>query len=168
MLREILQDENVAVDAAFKSQSKSTDGQTIKAIEKKFKSKCHKCGKIGHLKRDCRSKSEKLNKLDSQKGTKESKDVESEKGLSASSAFVLNNEECRIIADSGASVHLTSNIGWFSSFRKVVPPLVLNIADGNILKATHVGNIKIEKSTDESTVEDGRNEYGNLSTTVRV
>lgn len=117
-------------------------------MKKKFKDECHKCGKIEHLKRDCRSKSERPKKLDSQKGTKKSKDVETEIGLSESSAFALSNKECRIIADSGASVHLTGNIGWFSSFRKVIPSLVLNIADGNILKATYVGNIKIEKSTD--------------------
>lgn len=37
------------VDEAFKSQSKSIDGQRMKTIGKKFK-ECHKYGKIGHLK----------------------------------------------------------------------------------------------------------------------
>lgn len=63
--------------------------------------------------------------------------------MSASSAFKLRNEGC-IVADSGASVHLTGNIEWFSSLRKIAVPLTLNIADGKTLKATHVGNIQIE------------------------
>lgn len=57
------------LDGAFKSQLKSTD-QAMKTSGKKFKGKCHKCGKIGHMKRDCRSKSEKGA---STKGTRESK-----------------------------------------------------------------------------------------------
>lgn len=59
----------------------------------------------------------------------------------------MEKEGC-IVADSGASVHLTGNIEWFSSLRKVSPPLILNIADGETLKATQVGNIQIEKSVD--------------------
>lgn len=56
-------------------------------------------------------------------------------------------KEC-IVADSGASVHLTGNIEWFSSLQKVSVPLILNIADDKTLKATHVSNIQIEKSVD--------------------
>lgn len=142
-----------ASDVACKSQPKS-HSQEKKAVEKKFKGKCHKCGKIGHLKRDCRlksKKSERLEKSNLRKGTKESKDetkdLEGEKGLSASPVSKLENEGC-IVADSGASVHLTGNIEWFSSLRKVSPPLILNIANGKTLKATQVGNIQIEKSVD--------------------
>lgn len=135
-------------DESFRSQLRSTEGQAMKTSGKKFKGKCHKCGKIGHMKRDCKSKIEKTERSEkgvSTKGTRESKYAETEKGLSASSAFELSNEGC-IIADSGASVHLTGNIEWFSTLRKVASPLILNIADGKTLKATHVGNIHIEKS----------------------
>jgi len=38
--------DDVSVTAFKSSQSKSTDGQTMKATGKKFKGKCHKCGKI--------------------------------------------------------------------------------------------------------------------------
>jgi len=133
---------------AFKTQLKSTYNKGMKTVGNKFKGKCHKCGKIGHLKRDCKykaEKSEKFEKTSSQKRTKESKDEEEEKGLSASSAFKIRDEGC-IIADSGASVHLTGNIEWFSSLRKITVPLILNIANGKTLQATHVGNIPVEKS----------------------
>lgn len=62
----------------------------MKTFGKKFKGKYHQCGKIGHLKRNCRSKSEKLEKPekpDSRKEAKDSKNVETDKGLSVSSAF---------------------------------------------------------------------------------
>ncbi|XP_025270753.1 uncharacterized protein LOC112639817 [Camponotus floridanus] len=68
---------------AFKAQSKSTNSQDKKAVNKKFQGKCHKC-------------------------------------------------------DSGASVHLTRNMEWFSSLRKLASPLVLNAASGQTLLATHV------------------------------
>jgi len=134
-------------DEVFKSQSKLISGQVMKTIEKKFKGRCHKCGKIGHRKQDCKSKSDKSEKHEAskiQKETKESKDIQVEKELSASSAHSLKGER-RIIADSGASVHLSGNIDWFSSLRKMEVPLALNIADGKTLKATHVGDIWIEK-----------------------
>lgn len=69
-----------------------------------------------------------------------------ESGLSASSVFNVNNN--RIIADSGSSVHLTRNIESFSSLRKLTSPIMLNVANGKVLWATHIGNIEIEKSVD--------------------
>lgn len=143
--------DDVSVEA-FKSQCKSANGQVMKTnlrAEKKFKGKCHKCGEIGHLKRDCRSKSDKSEKQEatkSQKEMKESKDVQ-EKELSALPGHRLKDEGC-IIADSGASVHFTGNVEWFSLLRKIDVPLTLNIADGKTLKVTHVGDIRIEKSID--------------------
>lgn len=37
---------------------------------------------------------------------------------------------------------------WFSSLRELTTPLVLNVANGKTLQATHVGNIAVEKSND--------------------
>jgi len=150
--RNIVGRSNDMSEEAFKLQSKSADGNTMKIAGKKFKVKCHKCGKLGHFKRDCWSKVDKSEKQESeqpnlQKRTKESRDAKTEKGLTASSAFQLSTEK-GIIADSGASVHLTGNIEWFSSYQEIVPPLTLNIANGKTLKATHVGDIRIEKSID--------------------
>ncbi|KAL6431960.1 hypothetical protein ACFW04_007410 [Cataglyphis niger] len=49
---------------------------------------------------------------------------------------------------SGASIHLTRNIEWFSSLCKLTSPIVLNVADDKTLRTTHIGNIEIEKSID--------------------
>lgn len=119
----------------------------MKTTKKKFKSNVINVVKLAILRGIVgrNQRNQKAQPKSSIKRIKESKNVETEKGLSALSAFELNNEGC-IIADSGASIHLTGNIEWFSSFRKVVSPLILNIADGKTLKATHIGNIQIKKS----------------------
>jgi len=70
---------NDVSDEVFKSQSKSISDQVMKTTEKKFKGKCHKCGKIGYRKQDCRSKLDKSDKKKQeaskvQRETKESKD----------------------------------------------------------------------------------------------
>ena len=54
-------------DEAFKSQSKSMSDLAMKSFGKKFRGKCHNCGKTGHLKRDCRLKSEKSEKTEKMK-----------------------------------------------------------------------------------------------------
>ena len=81
----------------------------MKSFGKKFKGKCHNCGKI-HLKRDCKLKSEKSEKTEKdetssmRKGKKESKNVEAVKDMSESIAY-KSRYEGSIIVDSGASVH---------------------------------------------------------------
>lgn len=129
---------------AFKVQPKSTSNQLKKPMKKRFPGKCHNCGKIGHMKKDCWAKVEKS---ESSEEKKESKSQQNEVGLSASSVFKVN-EDNTIIADSGASVHLTKNIEWFSSLRKLSKPLALGVASGKSIQATHIGNIDIEKSND--------------------
>jgi len=131
----------------LKARSQSMNNQIKKRTDKKFQGKCHKCGKKGHMQKDCWLKLEKLASPEEKKAKEKSKDQKEETSLAASSAFKMS-EENRIIADSGASVHLTGNIEWFSSLRKLAAPLILNVADGKTLQATHVGNIDVEKSSD--------------------
>lgn len=149
MERSITDRSNDTSHEAFKAQSKPGSNQPKKMINKKFQGKCHKCGKKGHMQKDCWSKSEKSASSEEKKTNEKSKDQKEETSLSipASSAFKINKEN-RIIADSGANVHLTGNMEWFSSLRKLNTPLVLNVANGKTLQATHVGNITVEKSND--------------------
>lgn len=80
-------------------------------------------------------------------GKKEFKNNKKEKNLSASSVFKASNND-RIIADSGASVHLTRNLEWFSLIHKLASPiaLIVSVANGRTIWTTHVGDIEIEKS----------------------
>jgi len=101
----------------LKARSQSMNNQK-RRIDKKFQGKCHKCGKKEHMQKDCWSKLEKLASPEEKKAKEKLKDQKEETGLAASSAFKMS-EGNRIIADSGASVHLTENIEWFSSLRKL-------------------------------------------------
>lgn len=128
----------------FKAQSKLMNNQTKKIVNKKFQGKCHKCGKKGHMQRDCWSKMEKSETSEEKKTSKVNND---ESSLSASSVYKVNDDN-KIIVDSGASVHLTRNLEWFSSLHKLTVPLTLGVANGKSIQATHVGDIQIKKSND--------------------
>ena len=112
-----------------RKKARSIDGK-----QSKFNGICYRCKKHGHMSRDCRVKIEDK--------TESSSDVNS---LSAATATKVTD---RIIADSGASVHLTGRFDWFESVRKLSTSLRLNIADGDKMRATHVGRIRIKKSID--------------------
>lgn len=64
------------------------------------------------------------------------------------SPFLKVSTDDQIIGDSGASVHITKKVECFSDLRKLDSPLILNIANGKTLEASHIGNISIEKSID--------------------
>jgi len=119
------------VERSITERSEDMSHEVLKGIDKKFQGKCHKCGKKGHMQKDCWSKLEKLASPEEKKAKEKLKDQKEETSLAASSAFKMS-EGNRIIADSGASVHLTGNIEWFSS-RKLATPLILNVADGKTL-----------------------------------
>lgn len=130
----------------FKAQEKSSGNtEQKKKFNKKFIWKCNKCGMKGHTQKYCRSKSSENSGKLKDCERKEYKPGNENSGLSASSVFSISNNS-QIVADSEASVHLTRNLEWFSKIRKLASPITLNVADGKSIWATHVGDIKIDKS----------------------
>lgn len=80
------------------------------------------------MQKNCWSKSsEKSKKIEESEEKNESKHKEN--GLSASSVFKASDKNNQIIADSGASIHLTRNLEWFSSIGKLSSPVALSIAN---------------------------------------
>ena len=106
------------------------------AGKSKADSECHYCHKRGHWKAECRKRIE------------EEKNGKKEDDGTACAATAINIalsaytvfSSTTIIADSGASQHLTGNRSWFKSLRKLDVPLKFQSADGEIV-AHHVGDI---------------------------
>ena len=102
-----------------RKKARSIDGK-----QSKFNGICYRCKKHGHMSKDCRVKIEDK--------TESSSNVNS---LSAATATKVTD---RIIADSGASVHLTGRFDWFESVRKLLTALTLEAKT-----TTRKRNIKI-------------------------
>ena len=51
------------------------------------------------------------------------------------------------IADSGASFHMTSNLGWFSSYLGFENPILVKLGDDRIIKSPGMGKIVTEQGT---------------------
>ena len=141
--------ETLAEDALFvKAKGAKKFPKDSRNTKLKFNGTCFGCGKKGHRKADCRN-------------TKKTPDVKDEKASEpkddtaqvALSAFVTRHRSA-IIADSGASRHLTGNVSWFHTIRKLEQPVELAAAAGEI-KGTHVGDIDVEVSIDGTTWKSG-------------
>ena len=111
--------------------------------EKRFKGKCRYCDIVGHMERDCRKK-----KRD--EANKSEKKPEGN-SMMVSTAFLADENSNCIIADSGASRHLTRNIRWFKTLDRLETPEYFRIGNDTKIAATHVGSIEAEISVDGRT-----------------
>ena len=80
--------------------------------------KCGKCGKVGHYKKDCRSKN-----VEKEKGSKDTPSIEaknsSEEGGDVYLASTGNpSKRDTWLIDSGASCHMTPHREWFCEYEK--------------------------------------------------
>jgi hypothetical protein len=108
----------------------------------KSKSKCHKCKELGHWKDEC---------PELKKKTESSSKKEDGNAFSAFGNIALTAQDTSfsdtILADSGASRHMTGVRSWFRSIRRLERPLKFQAA-GSTITAYHEGDIVIEKSVD--------------------
>ena len=106
---------------------------------------CHNCGKKGHWKAECRNRVE-------DKRSKGKADTGDGSACAATrlqislSAFAASSPDS-IIADSGASRHMTGNRFWFRSLKRLDKPETFLAASGEI-QAHHCGDIDVETSVD--------------------
>ena len=145
---------------ALRARQRGTRGGRPRKDDQ-FHGKCFRCGKYGHVKADCtvETESESSGTEDDKRSVTSShkryggqrRDKKSDRECAcyaehenvALSAFGFRSSD--IIADSGASRHLTGNRSWYRTLRKLKQPLELRSADGKIF-ATHVGDIDVETS----------------------
>lgn len=120
----------------MKTNSQNPEKNSASGNPKK-QSKCFKCGKPGHWKRNCR------------KGPENSSD--SEKKQHRGAAFVgevlaaTNSETQQLSAewylDSGASQHMSPRREWFVNFKELSTPKPVRVGTGEVIFATGKGEI---------------------------
>jgi hypothetical protein len=107
---------------------------------------CYKCGKKGHMKRDCPNR--KRNKDDENEGSSKSTNVVEDNsndvdGDMLSVASTLEHLVDSWILDSACSFHKTLNRDWFDTYRSVNSGIV-TMGNGAHCKITGIGNIRIK------------------------
>lgn len=122
-------------DALVVGKKKWKKKSGITAAKDKFEGDCYHCGKAGHRKVDCF------------KFKKDSAGSIREKSEDCVQTALIVRGSSDIVADSGASRHITGQRSWFKSLQKLNPPIPLTTADNDI-HATHEGEIDVTMSPD--------------------
>ena len=109
--------------------NKSRDGGARPADKRRdfSRTKCFNCKEMGHLARDCKNPSQA--------------------GVKAVTALTAKTQEA-IVADTGASRHITGRKDWFYSLEKLGEPIVLSTASDQPIRATHIGSVVADVSAD--------------------
>jgi hypothetical protein len=107
---------------------------------------CFKCGKKGHMKRDCPDWKKK--KDDENEGSSKSANVVevNSDDVDGDMLSVASNSEQPVdswILDSACSFHVTPNRDWFDTYRSVNSGIV-TMGNGAHCKITGIGNIRIK------------------------
>jgi hypothetical protein len=112
-VRGCTQDRNPGKPSGWRSKSTGRSKSP-----RKYLRKCWKCGKIGHYKKDCKSKKvEKPKGSDSTSSTEAKTSTEEGGDVYLASTSTHADRDVWLI-DSGASYHMTPHREWFSEYEK--------------------------------------------------
>ena len=103
---------------------------------------CHYCQRKGHFKRDCRKRI-----ADEKRNGNEDRGGGGGKQQALTAFAFASRTSAAIVADTGASRHLSGQREWFRSLKKLDTAIPLSTADSEI-HATHVGDISVDVSPD--------------------
>ena len=100
---------------------------------KKKGPKCYKCGKHGHIKRDCKSGADKSSKHQANAaGAKQSESSDGESvGLVMQHTLLSHSTNTTWLVDSGATCHMCHDKNMFAEYESLNSPLKVTVGDGN-------------------------------------
>ncbi len=140
------------------------DGGTSREREKAMVStprrllKCHHCGRVGHIKRNCwnlASEEPKTKPRNEGKGTRQKVNKAAVNQMSDSSSggendalvachALLANAASNWIVDSGATCHMCSDGELFQELQSLKKPVEVTFGDGHMLNATGRGTVSLK------------------------
>ncbi|KAK4433007.1 Copia protein [Sesamum alatum] len=125
---------------------------------KKFEGKCYKCGKKGHMVKDCWSKKNVVESNAATSKTEDEWDIEAsfaadedKLALAATTSNQINYENDWIV-DSGCSNHMTGDKGTLKNVSKYTGSRVVVTTDNSKLPIAHVGNTVVSPQYNEAEV----------------
>ena len=156
----LLHEERKLKDHADSTGVSSEKAMTAKQQSRKKGPKCHHCGKIGHIKRECRDvtgkkadKSQKESRYSKQKANKaEVKKRDDDSSSSDTVGLIVTHaglvgaaaHQNNWIVDSGATCHMCNNSKCFVDLRDLEQPQEISLGDGHTVKANKCGAVMLQ------------------------
>ena len=151
-VQEKLLHEELKLNHKFKShESENALSSKVNGKPNKKSYKCYECGKVGHIRKNCyvflkkngESKDGKANAAEVNNSEYDSCGL-----INVLSACNSNNESW--ILDSGATRHMSNDVNSFVKLIDLKVPLEMKVGDGRIIKATGIGNVVLNVSSNNN------------------
>ena len=132
-----------------KFRSESSNNKSRSKSKKRKDIQCYKCGKKGHMKRDCPEKKKRGSVSENKEGSSKSANVVTEEDSESGDGDMLSVSSSSDhltdswILDSTCSYHMTPNKDWFNTYRSVNSGSILMGSDVSC-KVAGIGNIRIK------------------------